>query len=133
MQKTGLIVLAFTIAIAAQVNAQSATISVARFVTINGAINIGVEDIVGVEVDLSGDSSKLTLSLNKDASQALERLTSRSLGREMRFSVCDEEIIRPTVNVPVISGLAQVTLTEAEVLAMSEVLLGQINCSEYLQ
>ena len=133
MQKFGLVLAVLTIVNSAQVEAQGVTISVVRFSTIDDAISFDVEDIVGVEVELGGDSSTLTLSLHEDARQALERLTSRSLGREMSFSVCDEEITRPTINVPVISGLAKVTLAEAAVLAMSKVLRGQISCSEYLR
>ena len=133
MQKFGLVLAVLTIVNSAQVGAQGVTISVVRFSTIADAISFGVEDIVGVEVELGGDSSTLTLSLHEDARQTLERLTSRSLGSEMSFSVCDEEITRPTINVPVISGLAKVTLAEAAVLAMSKVLRGQISCSEYLR
>ena len=133
MQKFGLVLAVLTIVNSAQVEAQGVTISLVRFSTIDDAISFDVEDIVGVEVELGGDSSTLTLSLHKDARQALERLTSRSLGREMSFSVCDGEITRPTINVPVISGLAKVTLAEAAVLAMSKVLRGQISCSEYLR
>ena len=133
MQKIGLVLAVLVIANSTQANAQSITISVAQFSSVDGEINIGVEEIVGVEVEQWADSSTLALSLTAGASEALERLTSRSLGREMSFSVCGEEIARPTVIVPVTSGLVQVTLTKAQALAISEVLLGQIECGELLQ
>lgn len=133
MRISRLVLTASTFSICMQANAESVTAPVARYSTASEAISIGVDDIAGVDVELDGESSTLYLSLDQDARQALDQLTGNNLGREMSFAVCEEELIRPIVNIPVTSGLTQLKLTEAKALAISEVLRGQLSCSDYLQ
>ena len=130
---TGITLAALLFVFSTQANAQSEPTNLAQLSTDDDTITFGVEDIAGVDVGAGEVRSTITLLLNDNASDALAELTGRNLRREMRFSVCQKEVFRATINGTVTSGIVSATSERAAALAMSNVLTGQTDCAEYLR
>ncbi|MCP4183995.1 MAG: hypothetical protein GY761_11865 [Hyphomicrobiales bacterium] len=69
-----------------------------------GELSISVGDIQNAEVSEKGENATLTIYLHKEASEALESLTKRSINQRMTFAVCGEEIADPIVKGVISSG-----------------------------
>tara|TARA_R100001530_G_scaffold100200_3_gene69633 strand:- start:622 stop:1026 length:405 start_codon:yes stop_codon:yes gene_type:complete len=130
---TGITLAALLFVFSTQANTQSEPTNLAQLSTDDDTIIFGVEDIAGVDVGAGEERSTITLSLNDNASDVLAELTGRNLRREMRFSVCEKEVFRVTINATVTSGIIRATSERAAALAMSNVLTGQTDCAEYLR
>ncbi len=87
-------------------------------------------DIASVDVSGEGDEAVLTARLAPKATTAFEAFTRNHLGERITLEICGRELMNPTAQAPVSSGLIRMPPRErADADALAKVLRGEADCA----
>ena len=95
-----------------------------------GGQRLEAEIAEAAPVFMNGAAS-VSVRLSANSAAAFAKLTAKMVGKQLVVSLCGNELLRPVVREPLVSGSAIINMPDIQhATAVAKVLQGEANCDE---